>query len=432
MSPLRPDLRGWSRCSPSSAKSFTNRVHIEVDHDKTQVWNRSGVLQSGIEALTRAASVVKPDAVVWKGDSNLPPTQQGLKVLGVPLGQPAYIREFLENKSREQTALFERIPWVNDPQAVWLFLMMCASTRANFWLRAVRPELTEAFATRHDANVWNCLRTILGTPRAPASSQVLSSLALSAGGLGLASAHRARVAAHWVSWVDCVLMVRRRLPVLAENVVSRFRTRRCTMFLGGEELQAAAQICREAGARVSTNVFVRDLDLAALQRLGRQKTRGRGRRVDLVPRVPNSPLTPPWLLHCTATVARGGGLQMSTARRWKRQDAARRGPALSCLAMVEGPDWWCWPQKWGDGGARRPPSSSPPWPWHARCPFVPQGRVEAAWIRRWSAILACSAARAFSWSLLDQRPVPQVCDIPSAHEVLRDDRFTWGLVSLVL
>ena len=35
-----------------------------------------------------------------------------------------------------------------------------------------------------------------------------------------------------------------------------------------------------------------------------------------------------------------------------------------------------------------------------------------------------SEARAFSWSLLDQRPVPQVCEIPSAHEVLRDDRFT--------
>ena len=35
-------------------------------------------------------------------------------------------------------------------------------------------------------------------------------------------------------------------------------------------------------------------------------------------------------------------------------------------------------------------------------PQVLQGRVEAAWIRRWSAILACSAARAFSLSL-DQR-----------------------------
>ena len=177
------------------SEELHNRAHIEVHHGKTQVWNRSGVLPSGIEALTRAARVVKPDVVVWKGDPNLPPTQQGLKVLGVP-------REFLENQSREQTVLFERIPWVNDPQAAWLLLMMCASTRANFWLRAVRPELTEAFATRHDANVWNCLRTILGTPGGPASSQMLSSLALSAGGLGLASVHRARVGAHWASWAD--------------------------------------------------------------------------------------------------------------------------------------------------------------------------------------------------------------------------------------
>ena len=104
---------------------------------------------------------------------------------------------------------------------------------------------------------------------------------------------------------------------------------------------------------------------------------------------------------------------------------------MSCLAMVEGPDWWCWPQKWGDGGARRPPSSSPPWPRHARCPFRRFCKVGSrrAWIRWWSAILACSAARAVSLSLLDQRPVPQVCEIPSAHEVLRDDRFTKGRVS---
>ena len=38
-------------------------------------------------------------------------------------------------------------------------------------------------------------------------------------------------------------------------------------------------------------------------------------------------------------------------------------------------------------------------------PLVLQGRAEAAWVRRWSAILACTAARAFSLSLLDSRPL---------------------------
>ena len=63
----------------------------------------------------------------------------------------------------------------------------------------------------------------------------------------------------------------------------------------------------------------------------------------------------------------------------------------------------------------------------ARAQSVPlnlQGRMEAAWLRRWSAILACSAARSFAVSLLDRNPTPGTGDaVPSVHEVLRDDRF---------
>ena len=58
------------------SEELHNRAHIEVHPGKTQVWNRSGVLPSGIEVLTRAARVVKPDAVVWK-DPNLPPINKG-------------------------------------------------------------------------------------------------------------------------------------------------------------------------------------------------------------------------------------------------------------------------------------------------------------------------------------------------------------------
>ena len=177
MSALRADLGRVEQVQSIVSDELNNRAHIEVHHGK--VWNRSGVLPSGIE-VDKSREGGEARCRGLEGGSNLPPIQQGLKVLGVPLGQPAYVREFLENKSTEQAVLFERIPWVNDLEAVWIFLMMCVSTLANFWLRVVRPELTEAFAIRHDANVWNCLRSILGTPRALASSQVFSSLALSA------------------------------------------------------------------------------------------------------------------------------------------------------------------------------------------------------------------------------------------------------------
>ena len=57
-------------------------------------------------------------------------------------------------------------------------------------------------------------------------------------------------------------------------------------------------------------------------------------------------------------------------------------------------------------------------------PFLQQNRVKAAYIRRWSGILACVAARSLALSLLERRLTPGTgADAPSVHEVLRDDRF---------
>ena len=55
----------------------------------------------------------------------------------------------------------------------------------------MQPEDTEGFATRHDENIWACLREILGVPNAPPEAYV----ALSAGGFGV----RMRPAAHLAS-----------------------------------------------------------------------------------------------------------------------------------------------------------------------------------------------------------------------------------------
>ena len=66
-------------------------------------------------------------------------------------------------------------------------------------------------------------------------------------------------------------------------------------------------------------------------------------------------------------------------------------------------------------------------------PLVLRGRVEAAYIRRWSAVLACSAAQAFSMSLLDRRRVRGTGgDVLSMHEVLQDAWFFRGGVSVLL
>ena len=86
---------------------------------------------------------------------------------------------------------------------------------------------------------------------------------------------------------------------------------------------------------------------------------------------------------------------MSTARRWKRQDAARRGPALSdggrARLVVSAAEVGC--------GARRPPSSSPFWPRHARCPFLRFCKVRLRWYGSAGGVPSSFAARARVFSL---------------------------------
>ena len=65
----------------------------------------------GVDSLTRRERTVKPDAIVWRGDASLPLEQQGVKILGVPIGQPECVRHFLSLKSVEHV---ERIPQVGD------------------------------------------------------------------------------------------------------------------------------------------------------------------------------------------------------------------------------------------------------------------------------------------------------------------------------
>ena len=130
-----------------------SHARIHLHHRKTQVWSKGSTELSGVEAMTRAAQAVKNGTVVWRGNPMLPTTQQGLKVLGIPIGHEAFVQRFLENKTTEQQVLFQRIPWVNDPQSACLLLLMCGSTRAHCWLRALRPEDTESFARRRRERV---------------------------------------------------------------------------------------------------------------------------------------------------------------------------------------------------------------------------------------------------------------------------------------
>ena len=71
------DIHIWSPSPNRMATLHTTiqeqlLVHtgIQIHHGKTQLWNRAGVAPAGSVALTAAAQVHDPDAIVWRGDAD--------------------------------------------------------------------------------------------------------------------------------------------------------------------------------------------------------------------------------------------------------------------------------------------------------------------------------------------------------------------------
>ena len=144
-----------------------------------------------------------------------------MKVLGSPLGHPDYVSRFLEKATTKHDILLSRTPLVPDLQSVWLILLHCAAARANFLLRVVKPDAVEQFAHDNDQALWQCLGRILHMDLNLCEAGMKSSatLPLSLGGLGLRSAMRTRVPAHWSSWTDCLPMVHSCHPDIATRLV---------------------------------------------------------------------------------------------------------------------------------------------------------------------------------------------------------------------
>ena len=150
-----------------------------------------------------------------------PPINQGLMVLGTPLGHPAYVAHRLQSLLQDHRAFLDCIPAVPDLQAAWLLLCHCAGPRANYYLRALPPEVTAEFADGHDQALWTCFCSLLDIDPAEASPQApqIAQLPLRLGGLGLRSAVRLAPAAYWASWADALAMIARRHPVEVRHIV---------------------------------------------------------------------------------------------------------------------------------------------------------------------------------------------------------------------
>ena len=223
--------------------ALQNHAGISIHGGKTKVWNASGVRPPACDALEEIARIANPTARVWRG-SGVPTEQQGMKILGTPLGHPDYVRRHLGELAEEQRLLLERIPRVKDVQGAWLLLAHCASARANYFLRSVRPEAVAEYARVHDAGLWECLSRILQVDLSTCGQEThdVATLPLVLGGLGLRSAERTKVSAYWASWADCMPMIRERHPQVAEQFAASLEGHPDTPYLS--EAAVAARSLR--------------------------------------------------------------------------------------------------------------------------------------------------------------------------------------------
>ena len=108
--------------------------------------------------------------------------------------------------------------------------------------------------------------------------------------------------------------------------------------LGRRGMLWNALLCREARARVTTNMFVRDMDLGHFNALD-------ARRLEVV--ADGLTLWRGAQLAIDTTLVSPLRRDGSARNNWMRLASARRGPTLNSVAKEVGPDWLCWKRGWG-------------------------------------------------------------------------------------
>ena len=92
------------------ARLVATRIHedagVEPKLGKFKVWSRGGGAEPpGLDALLDGAP--RPAEPVWKGD-NLEAAQNGIVILGTPVGSPEFVQRFLGNRYDVQARFWER------------------------------------------------------------------------------------------------------------------------------------------------------------------------------------------------------------------------------------------------------------------------------------------------------------------------------------
>ena len=197
------------------ARHVESHAGIRSHTGKLKAWCR------GEGAAPDELADVSADA--WTAD--LPDHENGLVILGVPLGKPEYIAAHAEKRMMAENKLLKEIPLLADGQKAWDLLAYSAVPRADHCIRTLPPSQSQGYARIHDDGLWGAFLGLLGADEhgGDAPARIIATLPARLGGLGLRSAQRAAKAAYWASWVDALPVLASKTPWLVAKILGDFR-----------------------------------------------------------------------------------------------------------------------------------------------------------------------------------------------------------------
>ena len=119
---------GLMKTGPIMGEALREGGH-SPPHGKTRTWNRAGQRPPDMEDLG-------PD--VW--------SQEGVKILGTPLGSDVFIATSTTARLEEEARLWEAVSWVSDPQCAWQIVLQRSGPRCHHYLRTVAPSQSQQYA----------------------------------------------------------------------------------------------------------------------------------------------------------------------------------------------------------------------------------------------------------------------------------------------
>ena len=222
------------------ASCVERHAGVQSHLGKLRAWCRGGgPAPADLEAVSTEA---------WTADK--PDEQNGLVILGTPLGKPAFVEAHARKRLEVEQRLLRELPEMKDPQKAWVLLSQSAVARANHTVRVLPPTTSSGYAHAHDDAVWDAFCAIMNAQdfSRDARARGVASLPGRLGGLGLRSATRTAEAAFWASWVDALPVLASKAPDLAATAVTELERASGPRAACLQEVARAHEKLREFGA----------------------------------------------------------------------------------------------------------------------------------------------------------------------------------------